>query len=243
MEVEKSEDQIIESISNLEIDTLELRAQQIKELNKRYHPMSVSERVAALYDDFPEEDVMLTSSFAATSAFLLKVFSEVNPKQKIFFIDTGYHFRETLEYKEQLTALYGLKVESIRAEDWKHDFTTKEQTWKKDADFCCSVNKVEPLNNLKEGYKIWVSGLMEWQSDHRSTLDFFEDRNGILKFYPLLDVTQDEREAYIKDHELPFHPLVAKGYFSIGCEHCTVPGEGRSGRWNNSPKTECGLHL
>ena len=239
MEAEKAEVQnrITDS------DNPETRAEKIKLLNERYRSMTIKERVTALYEDFAEKDVMLTSSFAATSAFLLRVFSQIHPQQKIFFIDTGYHFRETLEYKEKLTSLYGLNVESIRAEDWKHNFTTKEETWKKDPDFCCSVNKVEPLNNIKEKYKVWVSGLMEWQSDHRSTLDIFEDRNEIIKFYPLLDVTQDEREAYIKDHKLPFHPLVSKGYFSIDCEHCTVPGDGRSGRWNNSPKTECGLHL
>ena len=84
---------------------------------------------------------------------------------------------------------------------------------------------------------------MHWQSDRRNTLDIFEDRGGVIKFYPLLDVTREQREAYIKDHLLPFHPLQSKGYFSIGCKHCTQPGEGREGRWNNSPKTECGLHL
>ena len=102
---------------------------------------------------------------------------------------------------------------------------------------------MEPLEKIKESYKVWVSGLMRWQSDNRSTLDVFEERNGMIKFYPLLDVTQDERENFIKDHHLPFHPLISKGYFSIGCKHCTVPGKGREGRWNNSPKTECGLHL
>ncbi len=239
MEAEKAETQKL----TIDLENAETRAEQIKQLNAKYHSLTIEERVAALYEDFDQSDVMLTSSFAATSAFLLKVFSLAKPSQKIYFIDTGYHFRETMEYKEKLTELYGLNVESIKAEEWKHDFTTKEETWKKDPDFCCSINKVEPLNGIKENYKIWVSGLMEWQSDHRASLDIFEDRSGIIKFYPLLDVTQEERDAYIKDHNLPFHPLVAKGYFSIGCEHCTVPGKGRSGRWNNSPKTECGLHL
>ena len=84
---------------------------------------------------------------------------------------------------------------------------------------------------------------MEWQSDHRSTLDVFELRGDILKFYPLLDISKQQRHAYIAAHDLPFHPLVAKGYNSIGCKHCTVPGDDRNGRWNNNPKTECGLHL
>jgi phosphoadenosine phosphosulfate reductase len=217
--------------------------QEIKALNDKYRALSVTERIAQLYLDFLPEEVMLTSSFAATSAFLLRVFSKINPEQKIYFINTGYHFNETLEYKEQLTQLYGLKVEDVTAEEWEHDFTTKDETWKKDPDLCCSINKVKPLEIIKENFTVWVSGLMEWQSDHRASLDIFEERGGILKFYPLLDVTKEEREAYIKTNELPFHPLIAKGYFSIGCKHCTVPGKGREGRWNNNPKTECGLHL
>jgi phosphoadenosine phosphosulfate reductase len=186
---------------------------------------------------------MLTSSFAATSAFLLKLFSEVNTNQKVFFIDTGYHFEETLKYKEKLEQLYNLNVTSITAIKEEHEFTTKDETWKKNPDFCCSINKVRPLETIKKQYKVWVSGLMEWQSDHRASLDIFEMRGEILKFYPLLDITKEQRDAYIEKHQLPFHPLVAKGYHSIGCSHCTVPGEDRSGRWNNNPKTECGLHL
>jgi phosphoadenosine phosphosulfate reductase len=186
---------------------------------------------------------MLTSSFAATSAMLLKFFSDVNKDQLIYFIDTGYHFKETLIYKDYLTKLYDLNVLDVTAEEWKHTFTTEDKTWTKDPDLCCSINKVQPLESIKEKYTVWVSGLMRWQSDNRSSLDIFEERNGMIKFYPLLDVTQDERESFIKDHHLPFHPLISKGYFSIGCEHCTVPGKGREGRWNNSPKTECGLHL
>lgn len=220
-----------------------LNEKEIVELNKKYLPLTVSERVEQLYKDFVAEEVMLTSSFAATSAFLLRIFSKINPQQKIYFIDTGYHFDETIQYKEELTKLYGLNVESIGAEKWKHDFTTSDETWKKDPNLCCSINKVEPLELIKEHFTVWVSGLMEWQSDHRASLNIFEERGGILKFYPLLDVTQQERDRYIKTNNLPFHPLVAKGYSSIGCKHCTVPGKDRSGRWNNNPKTECGLHL
>ena len=217
--------------------------QEIERLNKKYNQLNVTERIAELYNDFITEEVMLTSSFAATSAFLLRVFSKENQAQKIYFINTGYHFEETLRYKKELTNLYGLNVEDIGAEKREHDFTTSDETWKKDPNLCCSVNKVKPLTLIKERFTVWVSGLMEWQSDHRASLDIFEDRGGILKFYPLLDVTKEEREQYIKENELPFHPLVEKGYFSIGCKHCTSPGKGREGRWNNNPKTECGLHL
>ncbi|WP_274476320.1 phosphoadenylyl-sulfate reductase [Mangrovimonas aestuarii] len=218
-------------------------ASQIKALNARYRPLTIEQRVETLYTDFNLSEVMLTSSFAATSAFLLKLFSDVNNQQKVYFIDTGYHFEETLAYKEMLIELYNLDVKSISALQEEHEFTLKDKTWSKNPDFCCSINKVKPLDIIKQYYSVWVSGLMEWQSDHRSTLDIFEMRGDILKFYPLLDVTKDERDEYIKEHALPFHPLVPKGYNSIGCKHCTVPGEDRSGRWNNNPKTECGLHL
>ena len=216
---------------------------RLGELNKKYRSLNVYDRIEELYHDFDVSDIMLTSSFAATSAMLLKFFSDVNKDQLIYFIDTGYHFKETLIYKDYLTKLYDLNVLDVTAEEWKHKFTSEDKTWTKDPDLCCSINKVEPLEKIKEKYNVWVSGLMRWQSDNRSSLDIFEERNGMIKFYPLLDVTQDERESFIKDHHLPFHPLISKGYFSIGCEHCTVPGKGREGRWNNSPKTECGLHL
>ncbi|WP_051605540.1 phosphoadenylyl-sulfate reductase [Sediminibacter sp. Hel_I_10] len=228
-----SENKVIPNISDAEI----------KALNKKYKSLSATQRIKQLYQDFDVIDVMLTSSFAATSAFLLKLFSEINTEQTVFFIDTGYHFEDTLKYKQALTERYGLNVKSISALKEEHDFTSKDETWKKNPDFCCSINKVRPLDIIKNQYKVWVSGLMDWQSDHRSTLDIFELRGEILKFYPLLDVTKEQRDAYIEEHDLPFHPLVAKGYNSIGCKHCTVPGEDRSGRWNNSPKTECGLHL
>ncbi len=215
----------------------------VEALNAKYEKLSVYKRVEELYKDFNQEEIMLTSSFAATSAFLLKVFSDINKEQVIYFIDTGYHFKETLIYKEYLTQLYELNVVSIKAEDVKHKLTLSKKMWEVNPNRCCNINKVEPLDFMKKEYKIWVSGLMQWQSDFRNSLNIFENREEITKFYPLLDIGFIERDAFIRDHHLPFHPLKSKGYNSIGCSHCTVPGDGRDGRWNNSPKTECGLHL
>ncbi len=217
--------------------------EEVKALNQKYRKLSVRERVQELYNDFDLNEIMLTSSFATSSAYLLHEFSQVNKDQVIYFIDTHYHFEETLKYKEELTKLYGLKVESVSSLKEDYEFTLRNETWKEAPEFCCEINKVRPLQAIKERFNVWVSGLMEWQSDHRKSLDIFEIRNGILKFYPLLDVTEEYRELYISKNMLPFHPLVAKGYQSVGCKHCTVPGAGRTGRWNNHPKTECGLHL
>ena len=216
---------------------------ELAALNERYLPLGFEERIRQLYTDFAPDKVLVTSSFAATSAYFLHIISTIRPDQVIHFIDTGYHFPETLEYRHYLTGLFKLKVEEVRAEDWKHQFTVDEKTYEKDPDFCCSINKVEPLDAIKPNFKIWVSSLMRWQTDHRAGLPVFEQRSGIVKFNPMLDVGREERDAYIREHNLPLHPLVARGYSSIGCTHCTVPGEGRSGRWVGKPKTECGLHL
>lgn len=216
---------------------------EVEKLNLKYKKLSIEKRIEELYKDFDVEEVMLTSSFAATSAFLLNLFAGINKNQPVFFIDTGYHFEETLRYKEKLVQMYGLDVRTISALKEEHDFTLNDETWKKNPDFCCYINKVKPLDIIKKNYSVWVSGLMEWQSDHRASLNIFEYRGEMLKFYPLLDVTKSQRDIFIEEHQLPFHPLRAKGYHSIGCSHCTTPGEDRNGRWNNNPKTECGLHL
>lgn len=108
---------------NTESHQSELSDDDIQALNEKYHDLTVDERVAELYRDFDINNVMLTSSFAATSAFFLHVFSRVAPQQKVFFIDTGFHFPETLEYRKKLIDLYQLNVVDIRPEDWKHEFT------------------------------------------------------------------------------------------------------------------------
>ena len=230
------------SLTYTKFDTT-ISEHEIKALNESYRKLSPIQRIEALYSDFKLDTVMLTSSFASTSALFLKLFSEVNPDQVVYFIDTGYHFDETLDYLEVLSKAYNLKVKSVRALKEDHDFTSSDQTWTKNPDFCCHLNKVKPLSLLKQNHLVWASGLMHWQSDHRATLDIFEWRGDVLKFYPLLDMTKADRDKAIAEANLPSHPLVKQGYHSIGCKHCTIPGEDRSGRWNNNPKTECGLHL
>jgi phosphoadenosine phosphosulfate reductase len=220
-----------------------LAAADLRALNERYAPLHFEERIRQLYLDFDPAKVLVTSSFAATSAYFLHIFSRIRPDQKIAFIDTGYHFAQTLAYKQYLVDLFKLQTFDVKAEDWKHLFTENDKTYERDPDYCCSINKVEPLELIKPDYHVWVSSLMRWQTDHRSAMEIFEERRGIVKFNPMIDVTRAERDAYIATHQLPFHPLVKEGYSSIGCTHCTVRGDGRSGRWVGKPKTECGLHL
>jgi phosphoadenosine phosphosulfate reductase len=220
-----------------------LSAEALEALNRRYAALGFEARIAQLYRDFSPDKVLVTSSFAATSAYFLHIISRIRPQQKVAFIDTGYHFPETIEYKKFLTERFGLQTFDVKAEDWKHQFTEQDKTYERDPDYCCTINKVEPLDAIKPNYDVWVSSLMRWQTDHRAGLPIFELRGGILKFNPMIDVTREQRDAYIAEHDLPFHPLVAAGYSSIGCTHCTVKGDARSGRWVGKPKTECGLHL
>lgn len=216
---------------------------EVERLNELYIPLDFEARIRLLYEAMSPKQVLVTSSFAATSAYFLHIISRIAPEQTIHFIDTGYHFPETIEYRKYLIDRFKLKVEAVRAEDWKHQFTVEDKTYEKDPDFCCSINKVEPLEAVKPDYKVWTSSLMRWQTDHRAGLSVFELRRGVLKFNPMIDVSREARDAYIRDHALPLHPMVSRGFSSIGCTHCTVAGEGRSGRWLGKPKTECGLHL
>lgn len=213
----------------------------LDKLNKKYLLLSPEQRIQKLYNDFSK--VLFTSSFGTTSIFLLHLFHKIKPDETIYFLDTTYHFNETIVYKEQLTKLLNLKVIDIKPEEWKNKFTQQDKTWNTDPDLCCSINKVEPIDKLKSNFEVWVSGLMSSQNKHRGNLKVFEQKDDIIKFYPLIDLTEKEALNYIKEHKLPEHPLLSQGYNSVGCFHCTVAGKGRSGRWVNKSKTECGLHL
>lgn len=214
----------------------------IEELNKRYAGLTPHQRIHELYKDFPENKILLTSSFGTTAVYSLHLFHTVNPLQTVYFLDTTYHFPETLAYKAQLTDLFKLKVVDLKGDEWRNSFTRQDKTWEKDPDFCCSINKVEPLDAIKPNFEVWVSGLMKSQNEHRQQLSIFEMKNDILKFYPIIDQTEEAAAIYIREHQLPEHPLKAQGYNSIGCTHCTTKGSAREGRWINKSKTECGLH-
>jgi phosphoadenosine phosphosulfate reductase len=215
----------------------------IDALNSKYATLTPEQRVAELYKDFAPEKVLFTSSFGTTAAILLHMISKVNAKQIIHFLDTTYHFDTTKEYKNKLIQQLSLHVENILPETWKNDFTRSDETWKKDPDLCCSINKVEPLDRVKPNYDIWISGLMSAQNTHRKSLNVFEKKDDIIKFYPIIDFNAADATTYFEKFNLPKHPMEAEGYSSIGCTHCTAKGKGREGRWINKDKSECGLHV
>jgi phosphoadenosine phosphosulfate reductase len=212
-------------------------------LNTLFEPLHPVERLQRLYRYFSPEEVLLTSSFGTQSALLLYWVSNLVPQQKVHFLDTGYHFAETLAYKEQLTAAFDLKVVELRADELEQQRTREQKLWQSVPERCCAVNKVQPLQRIQAGYKIWISGLMAYQSPQRQQLRLLEQREQLVKFYPLLDYSKGAFETTWKAAELPRHPLEALGYASVGCWPCTARGEGRSGRWKGLEKTECGLHF
>lgn len=212
-------------------------------LNKKYKKLHPAERFKELYKDFPVNQILVTSSFGITSSIILNLVHQTNPTQQIYFIDTSYHFKETLAYKKQLSNFLQLEVIDISAGREKNQYTRHNRMWAENPDLCCQINKVNPLSEIKKDYTVWVSGLMKDQTDHRKNLNIFEYKNNIIKFHPIIDMNEAEAGLYMSLYELPIHPLTNEGYGSIGCTHCTQKGDCRTGRWVEATKTECGLHL
>ena len=210
--------------------------------NYKYGSLTPRERLEKLFDEHKEAKILVTSSFGSTSVVLLHMLSQVKPDHPVHFVNTGFLFQETLQYKRQLIERLNLNVVDVHARENRHRFTRENQSWRFNHDLCCFINKVDPVNELKPSYDIWVSGLLAFQNANRSKIRIFESKPDIVKFHPIIDMTAAEVSLYMTIHELPTHPLVALGYDSVGCTHCTRKGTGREGRWFDNKKTECGLH-
>ena len=180
--------------------------------------------------------VAASSSFQTQGVVLLHMISVVCPGLPVFFIDTGYHFPETLAYRDRLIDRFGLNVRTIYPAIEQSELLRRygEGLYRRDPDLCCYIHKIEPLQRALRGHEAWISGIRGDQSDVRS------------KDHPMLQWTEEMIDAYIADNKLPRHPLWERGYTSIGCACCTGPvrpGENlRAGRWRGREKTECGLH-
>ncbi len=231
-----------ENIQSVQTKTNEWQDISVELLNHIFTPLTFQERIRLLYKYFKTDDVLLTSSFGTNSVFLLYWIQDIQPEQKVHFIDTTYHFPETLAYKEELTRRFNLNVVDVLPEPEGNALTREERWWKDHPRMCCSINKVVPLEPVKARHKVWISGLMAFQTEFRSHLRVFERQGDILKFHPMVDIDEGEVLYYFSLHNLPEHPLKAKGYGSVGCSHCTQKGEGREGRWKGQNRTECGLH-
>lgn len=193
--------------------------------------------------------VAATSSFQTQSAPLLHMISKTVPQLPILFLDTGFHFSETLLYRDRLIKKWKLNIQVIKPNMGHSRF--KQQygdLYRNNPDLCCYINKVEPLHNAMQSLDAWISGIRRDQTaDRTHTAIVGLQPNGLVKICPLANWTRKQVWQYIHDHQLPEHPLLAQGYLSIGCEPCTRPiiegQDDRDGRWAGQDKTECGLHI
>lgn len=218
-------------------------ASKLTELNTRYGNLTYLDRLKLVFEEFDPEKILVTTSFGSTSVLLLHLINKVKPGHPIYLINTGYLFEETLQYKQQLIDALGLNVVDIRPAERSHAFTSKHRVWEGNPDFCCFINKVEPMRELKSKHEVWISGLLRFQNENRAQKELFEYQQGLLKCHPIIDMSNEDVNLYRSIYELPAHPLAYQGYGSIGCVHCTKKGSGRDGRWKGKAKTECGLHI
>lgn len=231
-----------------------LDIESLNDVFESYEPAKIVEWAAAT---FTPAGLVMSSSFGADSAVLLHLATRIVPNLRVIFIDTGFLFAETHAFMEQLRARLNLDVRIYRPLHdpvvWLEQNGEHNPAARNDVEGCCAANKNEPFNRAMRELapQAWLRGIRRDQADSRATRAFVEwsDRFNCYAVSPLLDWTSRHVHAYLKQHDLPYHRLVEKGYFSIGCNPITctrpiMPGEdARSGRWSGNAKTECGLHL
>jgi phosphoadenosine phosphosulfate reductase len=195
------------------------------------------------------ERLAVVSSFGTESAALLKIVADVDPAVPVVFLDTGWLFQETLDYRDTLTQLLGLRdvrsIKPLEAALQRDD--ADADLWFSDPDACCRIRKVEPLARALEPFSAWLNGRKRFQGGARAAIAVVEADGARLKFNPLANATIEDLKALYAAAKLPPHPLLASGFTSVGCMPCTTrtrPGEDpRGGRWRDRGKTECGIHV
>lgn len=230
-----------------EFGTVEERAAR---LNERYRNHSATSVLELALRDAELGRIALVSSFGAESVVLLHMISVMKPDTPVIFIDTQMLFQETIDYQLELVDKLDLRdlrrISPAPAKLAAHD--PDGILNQSDTDACCAIRKTEPLQNALGGFDAWITGRKRFQGSTRNTLNFFEsEENTRIKINPLAHWAPEDVKDYMINNRLPRHPLVAKGYPSIGCAPCTSPvAEGedpRAGRWRGTQKEECGIHF
>ncbi|WP_409371166.1 phosphoadenylyl-sulfate reductase [Mycolicibacterium fluoranthenivorans] len=222
--------------------------------------IELAERGAAELDGASAEDLLrwtdehFAGQYVVASnmqdAVLVEMAAKVRPGVDVLFLDTGYHFAETIGTRDAVEAVYDVHVVNVGPEQSvaEQDRLLGKDLFARDAAECCRLRKVQPLSKALQGYAAWVTGIRRVEAPTRANapLISFDKAFGLVKINPLAAWSDDEMQAYIEAHDILVNPLVYEGYPSIGCAPCTSkPVEGadpRSGRWAGQAKTECGLH-
>jgi phosphoadenosine phosphosulfate reductase len=195
------------------------------------------------------DDIAMSSSFQTQSMPLLHMATRIKPDIRVFFIETGYHFWETLIFCVRVASEWNLNVIDLhRDPKWDHFMRANLRTLPvEDPNLCCYIHKVQPMQRALNSVWCWISGIRRDQTEERAHAQILElQESGLIKVNPMMNWTKADVTRYIKEHNLPIHPLLEKGYRSIGCAPCTVAvganDSDRAGRWAGRGKTECGLH-
>jgi phosphoadenosine phosphosulfate reductase len=210
------------------------------------HPHEILSWAVETY--FPR--LTMATAFGPEGCVILHMLAEINPKVRVFNLDTGYQFPETLELRERIAERYGIEVELVRASSnvAEYEAANGGPVYATDPDRCCHDRKLVPLRRAVEGYEAWISAIRADQSSHRAQARVvgWDAKFGLVKVNPLLNWTKRDVWAFVVTNKVPYNPLHDQGYPSIGCWPCTravKPGDDeRAGRWAGQAKTECGLH-
>jgi phosphoadenosine phosphosulfate reductase len=220
-------------------------------------PRELAERAGEELEGAPPLEVLrwavdrFSPRFAVTASMqdtvLLHMISQVDRTVPVVFLDTGYHFPETVGTADASEMVYGLNLLRVRPKLTveQQDQAFGKDLFARDPDACCRMRKVRPLEDAMRGYDAWASGVRRDETSNRADARLVEwdERKGKVKVNPLVAWSQDQIDEYIAVNGVLVNPLLSEGYGSVGCAPCTRPGNGRSGRWAGQNKVECGLHL
>lgn len=232
----------------LEFSPLTL-AERAADLNQRWGEDTTPDVLEFALDSAEIGTPALVSSFGAESIVLLHMIAKIDRTTPVIFLNTGFLFPETLDYQRSVAEKFRLtnvrEVTPDRTELFLND--PDARLHRNHADECCDLRKVRPLARALEPFEAWITGRKQIHGGKRVDLPLFEADGTRLKLNPLTRWSRGDLANYIRRNGLPLHPLVGKGYTSIGCEPCTTrvrDGEDpRAGRWRGKAKTECGIHL
>jgi phosphoadenosine phosphosulfate reductase len=204
-----------------------------------------AEQVLATVVERFGRNLALACSFQKEESVLLDMLLAIDPQARVFALDTHVLFPETYGVWREVEKRYGIQVEVFEGPSLGRQAATHgEALWERNPDLCCAIRKVGPLARALSGLDCWITGVRRDQSPTRAETPKlgWDEKHGLWKASPLADWDDARVRGYVETHGVPYNELHDRGYASIGCTHCTSPGEGREGRWLGRGKTECGLH-
>jgi len=227
-----------------------MTVEQIASVNQQLADATPEEALRWAVDRFGDKLTMATA-FGAEGCCLIHMLAEIDPGIRIFNLETGYQFPETLQLRERIKERYGIEVEFVRPETTVAEYEVEHggPLYRLRPDQCCHDRKLQPLRRAVVGYEAWISAIRRDQTSHRAAAGVvqWDAKFNLVKVNPLLTWTRTDVWNFILKHDIPYNPLHDQGYPSIGCWPCTAAvGEGedeRAGRWAGSVKKECGLHV